>query len=298
MYSTKSAAFVGKETIWRNFSEFSTFIDYIDPICFLEGKFSFKRSSPQHLRTTERRSEQRTKPMNKILLLGGLLLSILGTVGCACYSPGYGPGYGYGNCGNPCSGAIAPYSCGPSSCGGQGVDYVDGGPAAGNADCGGNYSPGYCGSPNGCNGYYGSGDCGRCVGNGLRVIGEGAVGLVAAPFVFVGSLLNCGGYGNYSGCGCSNEVYYGDNCYQPHDFCDPCGGNANGGNVCSSAGPDRVGHAYPPTAPGCSQCSGGYSEGVQTTEPTTASPQPTPRPMQRYIQTSMQRPGQQPVMVR
>ena len=185
--------------------------------------------------------------MNRILLLGGLLLSLLGTVGCACFGPGYG--YGYGNIGAPCSGVIAPYSCGPSSCGGMGTDYVDGGPGACDANCGGNY--GYRGPQQG---YLGNGDCTRCITNGLRTIGEGAVGLVAAPFVLAGSLLNCGSYGTFNGCGCSNEVYRGDNCYQPHDFCDPCGGNV---------GPERIGHTYPPTTPGCGRCSGGYSEGIQ-----------------------------------
>ena len=207
--------------------------------------------------------------MNKILLLGGLLLSVLGTVGCACYGPGYG------SFGDPCGSAITPYRYG-----GIGVDYVDGGPGAGNTDCGGHFSRGYCGP-----GHLVGGDCGRCIANGLRVIGEGAVGLVAAPFVLVGSLINCGAYGNYYGSGCSNEAYYGDNCYQPHDFCDPCGGTA-------------IGHA--PSSAGCSQCSGGYSEGVQPGEPVTMSPKPPVRRPQQSLAQSMFRPVQfqRPLMAR
>ena len=231
--------------------------------------------------------------MNKILLLGGLLALVLGTIGCACYAPGYGAG----NYGVSCGNVIAPYSCGPSSCGGAGVDYVDGGPGAANANCAGCYSSGYMGYRGFQSGYYGNGDCRRCITNGLRVVGEGAVGLIAAPFVLVGSLFNCGAYANFQGCGCSNEVYYGDNCYQPHDFCDPCAGNA-----CGPAGPDRVGHAYPPTAPGCSHCNSGYREGIQPGEPVSMAPAPLMRRSQSNIlQSSMQRPlvqNQQPVMLR
>ena len=227
--------------------------------------------------------------MNKTLLFGGLLLSLLGTIGCACY----GPGYGYGNFGGQCGGVIAPYSCGPSSCGDQGVDYVDGGPGAGNADCGGNYVQGCYGQRYG---HYGNGSCANCIGNGLRIVGEGAVGLVAAPFILVGSLFNCGAYGNYYGCGCSNEVYYGDNCSQPHDFCDPCGGNG-----CDSGwvSPNRVGQlAYPPTTPGCTHCNGGYSEGIQPgQQPVAATPASRP---QSILPMSMQRPmqAQRPMFVR
>lgn len=244
--------------------------------------------------------------MNRILMLGSLLLTVLGTVGCACY----GPGYGYGNCANPCGNVIAPYSCGPSSCGGVGVDYVDGGPGGGNADCGGSNYQGSCGPQYGCGTQNGCGQslgygAGSCVGSGLRTIGEGAVGLVAAPFILVGGLLNTGSGGTFAGCGCSNEVYYGDNCYQPHDFCDPCGGNGCGSG-CGSAGPDRVGHAYPPTAPGCSRCNGGYSEGIQPGEAVTAStmqapPQPIRRASQNIAPMSMQRPpvqAQRPVYTR
>ncbi len=186
--------------------------------------------------------------MNKKLILGALLFAVVGTFGCACYNPCNTGGY--------CGSVIAPYSCGPSSCGGRGIDYVDGGPNAGYADCGG----GGCGVRFPSYGY----GCGRHVVNGIRVIGEGAVGLVAAPFVLVGSLIKDGCYASYPNCGCSNEIYYGDNCYQPHDFCDPCG---NGCNPCGgSAGMETVGHPYPPTPPGCSRCAGGYTEGLQPGE--------------------------------
>lgn len=180
--------------------------------------------------------------MKRFLLLGFVLFTAISLSGCACYGPGFGYGYG-GACGS-----------GYTDC--PGVDYVDGGAGASEADCGAGCSSGYTvgcgGSVGGLNSCSPCVSCLSCVGDGIRVLGEGALGLVMAPFVLVGNILcnACHGYESYPNCGCSNEVYYGDNCYQPHDFCDPCACGAVAGN----------GHR------GCAQCSGGYTEGVQAAD--------------------------------
>lgn len=197
--------------------------------------------------------------MKRVLLLALVLLSSVSIVGCACYTPGSA---------RPCSTGM---------CGTVGVvDYVDGGPGACEADCGAT-----CGG--GCVGYGNyrqspGTDCLQCVGESIRVVGEGVLGIAAAPFIVAKHMIcsGCNGYESYPNCGCSNEVYYGDDCYQMHDFCDPC---ACGGTVKGNSG--------------CATCNGGYSEGVQ------ASPDVTGNVPARRIQTVSGRGTnfQQPVRV-
>lgn len=234
--------------------------------------------------------------MKRAAFFSVIVLTVLSMTGCACY----GPGYGYkGSCASSCS------PCGSNQ---MGIDYVDGFPGACEADCGsapscgpasGYAQPGCGGSS--YNGYNTAGSCSSClkgVGEGLKVLGEGALAVVSAPFVLAGHVLcgnSCGNGGAYGGgstypnCGCSNEVYYGDNCYQPHDFCDPCGcgGPTNGSTNCPN-------------------CAGGFTEGIQpmeegdlTTVPAPLSNQVTrqqPVPDQRYRPVSNGR-MQQPVRV-
>lgn len=177
--------------------------------------------------------------MKRVIFLGIVLLTAATMVGCSCYP------YGYNR------------SCMTGACTTGGVvDYVDGGPGAGEANCGG-YVSGYgggcgCGSV-GCGSSYG-GDCLRCIGNTIKVVGEGALAVAAAPFVIAGHIIcsGCNGYETYPNCGCSNEVYYGDNCSQQHDFVDPCGKGGDCGCGTSAT-----------TFSGCARCSGGYVEGVQ-----------------------------------
>lgn len=172
--------------------------------------------------------------MKRFILLGILLFSALLMTGCACY-----PGFGMGGC------CTTPYTYGP-------VDYVDGSPGSGEANCGTCYNGGYSGMGSGMYSCSPCVDLLRCVGHSVRVLGEGALTIVAAPFVIVGHVIcsTCTGYESYPNCGCSNEVYYGDNCLQQHDLCDPCcGGSGNYGSN--------------PATSGCSKCNGGYSEGIQ-----------------------------------
>lgn len=201
--------------------------------------------------------------MKRAIFLGIALLTIIPLVGCACY----GPGFGYKGC-------SVPYGCGP-------VDYVDGGPCAGEANCGGGYA-GDCGYPSSCGTSYGASpctDCLRCIGQSIRVVGEGALAIAAAPFVIVGHVIcaGCNGYESYPNCGCSNEVYYGDNCTQMHDYCDPCG--CGGTRTATS---------------GCSNCSGGYVEGVQPTIE-TQSPAAPHQTMYPRRSTSFGQTGIRPV---
>ncbi len=171
--------------------------------------------------------------MKNIHLIGLCALLVLSCLGCACGFPG-GP-------------------CNTFSYMGPGVvDYVDGGMCAGEAVCG---DCGIVTNSIGCNTCGGMGygvgrmrgaNRGQClnrVGNGIAVVGGAALDLAAAPFVVAGKILTGGCcYETYPNCGCSNEVYYGDNCYQAHDFSDPCacGGVVNSGTVagggCSSCG--------------------------------------------------------------
>ncbi len=161
-------------------------------------------------------------------ILGLTVLVFCSCLGCVC-SPS-------GTIANPC-GSI-PCTIGPGV-----VDYVDGGSCAGDAPCGG------CG-------YVRDGQCGQCLGrlgNGIGVVGGAALDLVAAPVVLASKIVAGGScvYETYPNCGCSNEVYYGDNSLQAHDFCDPCG-TVGGGTVGFAA------------SSGCSSCNGGFTEGIQS----------------------------------
>ncbi len=183
-------------------------------------------------------------------VFGTVVLLLFSASGCVCQP-------GYGLCGSVMHQGV--------------VDYVDG-PTG--ADCGANCGPGVGGYVGGTCVPHGMNNCASClgaIGNGVRVIGEGAFSLAASPFIVLGSLISGGpcGYETFPNCGCSNEIYYGDNCYQSHDFCDPCA--------------DSCGDSYgSPMAArsGCATCSGGYTEGVQfdgasskPVEPTKIVPQ-------------------------
>lgn len=179
-----------------------------------------------------------------IFTIVGLL--VMSTLGCAC---------GYRTCGSNygCNGFVAN----------RVVDYVDGPIGGGIAECGdGCYTDcGPCDATSVCSSPCGIASCGSAnchscapyLENSLRTIGRGALTVVAAPFIVVGQIFNGGngcGYETYPNCGCSNEIYYGDNCLQCHDFCDPCGNVSAcgcGGSAANS---------------GCSRCSGGYVEGI------------------------------------
>ncbi|MDR3199640.1 MAG: hypothetical protein LBU34_17370 [Planctomycetaceae bacterium] len=173
--------------------------------------------------------------MKHVKIIGVFLLLSVFIAGCACHSGYYGTYKPF----------FAPYGSVPQN---GFVDYVDGIPTAN--DC----STGYV---NPCNPYRPCGltNCANCIGNivnGVFALGEGAFCLAASPFILVGNLL-CGGYGGYEmfpNSGCSNELYYGDNCYQTQDLCDPCAGVDP--NACN----------YSATA-GCSNCNNNYSEGIQ-----------------------------------
>lgn len=185
-------------------------------------------------------------------IFGLIVLFTLSCLGCACQFPGSGP----------CS----PCGFGARGIGPGVVDYVDGGPCAGEASCGGCGTYATCGSACGC-GYACGARCGNClarVGSGVRVLGEGALDLVTAPLRLAGRVVTGGpcGYETYAGCGCSNEVYYGDNCFQPHDFCDPCGYTDGYTATCRSA-----------ASSGCTKCNSGYVEGIRYEgEPVIDSP--------------------------
>ncbi|MDR0871484.1 MAG: hypothetical protein LBN39_11905 [Planctomycetaceae bacterium] len=194
--------------------------------------------------------------MKRTGLIGVVLLLCLSlsTTGCLC-----------GRYARPCGpilGCASPVGAGV-------VDYVDGQPGACEADCGTNCAPaaGYGTYPR----YYGGNPfgCLNTIGNGIANVGEGAVCLAASPFIFVGKIITggCYGYEWYPNCGCSGEVYYGDNCYQQHDFCNPCAGAAT---------------------TGCSRCSGGYSEGIQPAVP-AVNPQPSKVSQTSFRQMQPQR---------
>lgn len=182
--------------------------------------------------------------MKRIGLIGVVLLSCfsLSTTGCLC-----------GRLARPCGpvlGCAAPAGVGV-------VDYVDGQSGSCGTDCGYGAVPSVgCGPAYPC--YpYANGSCLTAIGNGVINVGEGVICLAASPFILVGKIVTggCGAYELYPNCGCSSEVYYGDNCYQAHDFCDPC----------KAAG----------TTTGCSQCSGGYSEGIMPGATPIQGTQPT-----------------------
>ncbi|GHT35879.1 hypothetical protein FACS189427_06250 [Planctomycetales bacterium] len=172
-----------------------------------------------------------------IMLLSAVLLTGLSS-GCACY-----PGYGYGCPSGVCT---SPLTRGP-------VDYVDGGQNARGADCGSTCTGGNNAYYGGINSAYCGYPCLYNIGYGIRVIGEGALAVAAAPFVITGHIIcaTFNGYESYPNCGCSNEVYYGDNCAQAHD-CAPCSSGATRGTS------------------GCSTCNQGYSEGIRPAEPATS----------------------------
>ncbi|MDR0390720.1 MAG: hypothetical protein LBH59_02350 [Planctomycetaceae bacterium] len=184
--------------------------------------------------------------MKRIFLILVVLLSIASTVGCACYSP-----VGYRN---PC---FSPLGVCANGAGGV-VDYVDGGidhsGACGAVVCEPSCDP--CGMPTyqshiacgrmGCQNGYPCSNCLEQFADGVRLVGEAALSAAATPFLVVGNVLCSASRGCevFSNCGCSNEIYLGDNCYQTHDFIDPC-------SPCS------------PTTTGCESCSGTIQNGIQ-----------------------------------
>ena len=191
-----------------------------------------------------------------IVLLTAVLLTGLFS-GCACY-----PGYGYGCPPGICT---SPLTRGP-------VDYVDGGPGACGANCGAGQAVGCtesCGGINVC-----SGDprfpCLYILRHRVRAIGETALAIAAAPFVITGHIVCAAIYSHeaYPNCGCSNEVYYGDNCAQAHD-CAPCrGGVTRGTTGCANC-----------NQPGCADCNQGGVEGTRS----VTSPMTVPATSQRQV---------------
>ena len=179
--------------------------------------------------------------MKKLFVLCVTMLMAF-SLGCVSCGPGYGrlcaPGpvnYVDGNGGqlNHCGPGVNPCT---SSCA---------------TSCGNSYGSSY-GSPH-C--LPAARECAARICYGMRILGEGALNVVAVPFIIVGDVLTgCGscapGYAPYnSGDCCSSEVYYGDNCYQAHDFNDPCG--------CNGMSPMS----------GCSRCSDTTTDGMQFEPP-------------------------------
>jgi hypothetical protein len=184
--------------------------------------------------------------MKRNFLISIVLLSILSTVGCTCYSP-----LGLRN---PC---ISPFGVCAHGSGGV-VDYIDGG-IDHSGSCGEVISESVCdpcaapvyqnhiacggiGCQNGA-------PCANCLvqlANGVRLVGEAALTAAATPFLVVGNVLCTAGrgYETFGSCGCSNEIYLGDNCYQTHDFIDPC-------SPCGT------------TKTTCQNCSGHIQDGIQ-----------------------------------
>lgn len=103
--------------------------------------------------------------------------------------------------------------------------------------------------------FYATHECGRCLMTLAQATGEIAVGAVTLPIALIGNICNLGTCGLYGGCGCSSEVYYGDNYIG--NGCDPCqmgGGCGNGYN------------------PGCSRCGGRIEDGIQPVYEEEAAP--------------------------
>jgi hypothetical protein len=198
--------------------------------------------------------------MKRAGIVSVVLLLCLSVAGCACYSGYYNS---YGRLGVPYGyGSVKHNSV---------VDYVDGNTGTCETDCGTGYANYDCTSYRPC----GLSNCANCLGNlvnGIFVLGEGAFCLAVTPFVMVGNLL-CGGYGGYEifpHNSCSNEVYYGDNCYQSHDLCDPCG------NVDACGCVDGV------ASSGCSRCSSGYTEGIRV-DGDTSKPNSSYKPLTQPV---------------
>ncbi|MDR1484245.1 MAG: hypothetical protein LBT09_05435 [Planctomycetaceae bacterium] len=190
--------------------------------------------------------------MKRIFLISIALLSIVSTLGCACYAPGFR---------NPCLSPLGVCSHGSGV-----VDYIDGGidhsgscgESSGTvvyeASCDPCSAPVYqnhiaCGRIGCQNGN----PCSNCIvqlANGVRLVGEAALSAAATPFLIVGNALCSVGKSceTFANCGCSNEIYLGDNCYQAHDFIDPC-------SPCGQ------------TATSCQNCSGTIQDGIQFENP-------------------------------
>ncbi|MDR2171797.1 MAG: hypothetical protein LBP59_16760 [Planctomycetaceae bacterium] len=168
--------------------------------------------------------------MKRVFLISVVMLSMISTFGCACYSPVFR---------NPC---ISPFGLCANGSGGV-VDYIDGG-VDHSVSCGGVsescggvvyetacepcVTPSYgghfsCGRV-GCRVGYPCSNCVLQLTGGVRMIGEAALSAAATPFLVVGNVLCSAGkgYESFPDCGCGNEIYLGDNCYQSHDFIDPC----------------------------------------------------------------------------
>jgi hypothetical protein len=98
----------------------------------------------------------------------------------------------------------------------------------------------------GCQNGYPCSNCLVQLADGVRLVGEAALSAAATPFLVVGNVLCSAGRSceTFKGCGCSNEIYLGDNCYQTQDFIDPC-------SPCS------------PTTTGCQNCPTVIQNGIQ-----------------------------------
>lgn len=173
--------------------------------------------------------------MKRILFSVAVLCTALASTGCLC-NPCGGGMYGLvGGCGlgqpvgvgyNECVGpAACTEDCGPV--GGTPCDPCS--PMGGCGTFGGNFvAPG-------CGGFPCISKCVTGVGTTLHGIGQIGAGILCVPVRIIGGICTLGTCGTYAGCGCSSEVYYGDDC---------------------AAGMDGY-------STGCRKCDNGYTEGIQ-----------------------------------
>lgn len=208
--------------------------------------------------------------MKRISFILVALVTIVSTLGCACYNPGFR---------NPC---MSPFGICANGMGGT-VDYVDGGierTVACGDSCGTVVYEATCDpcAPSVYQGHVACGGigcmngrpCSNCLvqlADGVRLVGEAALSAAATPFLVVGNILCSAGRGSesFSGYGCSNEIYFGDNCYQTHDFVDPC-------STCGSS------------TNNCPNCSGTIQDGIQFETPSAPQIQPSAKKQPTIIQ--------------
>ncbi|MDR1479926.1 MAG: hypothetical protein LBJ00_13410 [Planctomycetaceae bacterium] len=210
--------------------------------------------------------------MKRMFFILVALTTLVSTIGCACYSPGFR---------NPC---ISPFGLCANGLGGT-IDYVDGGIDRTGA-CGDS-----CGAvvyENTCDpcappvyqnhvacggvGCVSGNPCANCLvqlADGVRLVGEAALSAAATPFLVVGNILCSAGrgYETFPGNCCSNEIYLGDNCYQSHDFVDPC-------SPCGSSNNN------------CPNCSGTIQDGIHFETPAAPQSQPSAKNQPTIIQSN------------
>jgi hypothetical protein len=194
------------------------------------------------------------------------------TAGCVS-NPCHTQGYGYNGCGN------------------QNVVYGGGVCTDGCNVVADTCGAGYCVPPIGPPCFPIATGCTRGVLSVANTVGELAVNVVTLPFELICGI--CGschrggcGYNAYNGgsyysngmdngCGCSSEVYYGDNYIG--GGCEPCEPGCGGGY-----------------RTGCSHCSGGYTEGISSPQVEELTPQELPNTDVRNLRQT----NRQPLQVR